>query len=196
MNQSVTTMTTCSVQVALIFGGNFPSIIDALSTVGGAKTKHGARSKSTRSKSAKRTTDSTLAVATTVQQQVREQHKRHHVPTNRFGKFDSDQQVNRTLATNNRDLMYDLTVQDRPSKRSMRTVQPPQGASSTNQTLLFPPGLLFNTQAATQPAAKQAAQSMVPDSNFLIDDNFSNLQCCCRWHSGSPNAESASPAAP
>jgi hypothetical protein len=104
------------------YGENFPSIIDALSAVGGPKTKHGARSKNTQSKSSKRTSQSTLAVATAGQQQVREQHKRPHVPTNRFGQFelDPDQPVTHTIATNNRDLMDDLTVPDPPSKKSRR----------------------------------------------------------------------------
>ena len=108
------------------YGDNFPSIFDALSVVGKPKTKHGARSKSTQSKSSKRTSQSTLAVATAGQQQVREQHKRPHVPTAHFGKFGSDQQVTHTIATNNRDFTDDLTVQDPPSKRTRRNVEPPQ----------------------------------------------------------------------
>jgi len=103
-------------------GENFPSITDALSAVGGPITKHGARSKSTQPKSSKRTSQSPLAVTTAGQQQVREQHKRPHVPTNRFGQFelDPDQPVTHTIATNNRDLMDDLTVPDPPSKKSRR----------------------------------------------------------------------------
>ena len=152
---------------------------EALSAVGGTKTKHGARSKSAQSQSSKRTSQSTLAVATAGQQQVREQQKRPHVPTKHFGKFEFelDQQVTHTIATNNRDLMSDLIVQDPPSKKSRRTKEPTLGASSTTQSLLFPPGLLIDVQAATQGAVQSHAPPMVPVSNFLIDDiddNFSD----------------------
>ena len=71
--------------------------------------------------------------------------------------------------------MDDLNVQDPPSKKSRRTVESPLGASSTNPTLLFPPGLLFNTEVATQSAAEQVTQSVVPNSKFLIEDNFSDI---------------------
>ena len=46
------------------YGDHFPSLSEALSAVGGKKAKHGARSKSTQSKPSKRSTQSTLAIAT------------------------------------------------------------------------------------------------------------------------------------
>ena len=166
MNQSVVMMMTSSVQVVPIMG-----IIFHPSAVGRTKTKHGARSKNAQSKSSKRTSQSTLAIATAGQQQVREQHKRPHVPIKHFGQFELelDQQVTHTIATKNRDLMSDLIVQDPPSKKSRRTKEPTLGASSTTQSLLFPPGLLINMQAATQDAAQPHAPPMVPASNFLME---------------------------
>jgi hypothetical protein len=73
--------------------------------------------------------------------------------------------------------MSDLIVQDPPSKKSRPTKEPTLGASSTTQSLLFPPGLLIDVQAATQGAVQSHAPPMVPASNFLIDDiddNFSD----------------------
>ena len=125
-NQSVMTMMTSSVQVVPIMGSIFRPSPTHYPLSEDQKTKHGARSKNTQSKSSKRTSQSTLAVATAGQQQVREQHKRPHVPTAHFGKFGSDQQVTHTIATNNRDFTDDLTVQDPPSKRTRRNVEPPQ----------------------------------------------------------------------
>ena len=193
-NQSVMTMMTSSVQVVPIMGSIFRPSPTHYPLSEDQKTKHGARSKNTQSKSSKRTSQSTLAVATAGQQQVREQHKRPHVPTNRFGQFelDPDQPVTHTIATNNRDLMDDLTVPDPPSKKSRRNKEPTLGASSTNQPLLFPPGLLFNMQAVTQPAAQQVSQSSVRDSNFLIDDNFSDTNAEVDDITVPPLAETAS----
>ena len=169
------------------YGDHFPSLSEALSAVGGKKAKHGARSKTTQAKPSKRSTQSTLAIATAGQQQVREQHKRQHVPTNLFGKYELElDQVTHTIATNNRDLMTDLSVQDPPTKRSRRTKETTVASvTQPSPPLLFPPGLLIDVQAATQnvaqsPAALQAqshAMPTIPASNFLIDaidDNVSD----------------------
>ena len=158
------------------YGDQFPSLSEALSAVGGSKTKHGARSKKSQAKSSKRTSQSTMAIATAGQQQVREQHKRQHVPTNRFGQYELElDQVTHTIATNNRDLMNDLIVQDPPAKKSRRTKEATLSASSATQPLLFPPGLLIDVQAATQDAAQSHTMPVILESNFLIDaidDNF------------------------